>query len=65
MKAVFGATDKRIECYSACVSNKDLCKTCPFKGLCDTEEYFPEEYDGINCEGYIPADYIRKGNIFC
>ena len=65
-KAIFGATDKRIECWTACKANKDYCKSCPFNGTCESEEYFPDIYDGIDTKGlYIPADYEMKGNVFC
>ena len=63
-KAIFGATDDRIACHSACQENKDFCHSCPFNGICENEEYFPASYDGINCEGFIPADYILEKNIF-
>ena len=65
MKAIFGATDKRIECYNECIKNKDFCRSCKYNGFCENEEYFPFEYDGIKTEYYIPSDYEMKGNIFC
>ena len=62
-KAIFGATDKRIECHSACVSHHE-CRECPFYGLCENEDYFPSYYDGINCEDFIPSNYVKSGNLF-
>ena len=64
-KAILGATDKRIDCFNACKANNDNCHSCPYKDICEREEYFPNHYDGIDCSDYIPADYTVKGNVFC
>ena len=63
-KPVLQATEKRIACYNACKTNRDYCKSCPFKGICDSEEYFPEQKNGIDCSDFIPADYVKSGCFF-